>query len=135
MSADDAELSGTTLSHMIESHGNTPCGQDACMIDAAIEFVNQTKRSAEPWAEVLALHVHASMLDARNTDLIEHRLIERRNFSMWLFDLVERLGGLVFPRSFATIVDLPGMLSIESDGSGGNVLRIVHVAPDKKDVH
>jgi hypothetical protein len=129
--ASDDELSGVTLDHMIKSHGSAPCGEEDCKIDAAILFVEKARQSEDPWGEVLALHVHVSMLDEAK-DAIQ---AIRRSLSLFLFDLVDRMGGFVFVPPYDSIMARPGTVSIEPGEGKGFVLRIEQEKKTPKDLH
>lgn len=132
MSAADEELAGTTLAQLIEAHGTESCGDPTCKVEAAREFVKKTKVSEDPWAEVLALHVHASLMDETLSDLRQSTNLFRRHFGLFIFELVKRLGGIVFTPSFEAINAQPGLLNIDGAEGGGYVIKIVPEPKAKK---
>lgn len=125
---DDGEV-GITLAQVIENHGDTLCGSPECKIDAALRFVAVVRKEKD-WNDVLALHVQMSMVGEGAVATAEENQALRRRFSLLLFDLVERLGGIAFVPPYAEIAARPGRISIDCDKRGGHVLRIM--PPEKK---
>lgn len=133
--ATDDELSGTTLDQLIAEHGDSSCGSPTCKIDAAHHFISETKKEEDPWSEVRALHVHASMLQERLDEQDRQEVSTRVWYSSILFNLVNRLGGIVFTPTLREISRIPGRLHIENYNEGGFVLSIVPDAPESDESH
>lgn len=124
---ENTKLAGITLAQAIETHGRTKCGDPTCFVDAAIDFVNGAKRTTDPWAEVLALHFHSSMQRVTLIQQDAEHASFRRAWSLFVFDLLKRLGGIVFVRPFTKIEADPGLIKIDCESDGGHCLKIVDV--------
>jgi hypothetical protein len=123
--ATDDELTGVTLAQMIEDHGSAPCGEPMCKVEAAQNFIAEAKLGKDPWAEVLALHVHASLLMQSEADHDAEQRAYRNRYGLFLFEMVRRLGGIVFMPSFEELNAQPGRVQIDATEDGGHVFKIM----------
>lgn len=115
-------LDDTTLAQMIKDHGPMPCGQEHCRIEMANEFVTKAKAGKDPWRDVLELHVYSSLIAEQVRELSADNTAR----GAYLFDLVERLGGIVFMPPVGDIMDRPGILRLDDeDTEGGRVFKVI----------
>lgn len=129
---DIASLQGKTLADLIKDHGDESCGDSTCKIEAARAFIARAKATKRPWEEVLHLHVYTSILRDQRITETSRMEAEHSTFQLLVFDLVQRLGGIVFTPPLKRIEAMPGELAImdDTDVKGGLILRI---SPPSKD--